>query len=594
MSLRLLPLATLVATLLVGVVAVPVRGQGSGCEWLEGTRNLNSRTVGQNRVTYASTPRIRCDDGRYMQADSALQFQASGYSEFIGNVFFRDRGRTLRARHATYYENLGRLEADGSVVLVEADGNELRGDRLLYLRSGPMRPVELLTMAGGRPEAVLYPTGGDDGPRPDSVRPYLVEADRIFLQGDDLFQAQGDVEVVRDSLNATADSLDYDQAGGALELRGRPARLERGELDLAGRRLRILLPGDVIEEVVAREEGVLTTDSLTVDAPFIRLFLDAGELRRMVAAVPSGSGTDSSATAPRSVLAPPTGVPTAGRAGRAADRGADDDETTDSLPRAVATTREIVMRADSIDVLAPGQRLQRMVAVGSARAVSMARDSLNAPGTPDLIRHDWIEGDTVVAIFTGYRDPDARPDTLPGDSTASREAVPPGDSVGVEAAASAGFADRIASAGSEAASDSAGEAQLESLRAVLDARSLYRLDPDSAQLGDTTAFRGRLPVSYVEARGILLTFEDGQVVHFLYDGLRRGEQLQPVRLPGEVAETPDSAVADTLGLPPDTGRARAGTTAAVRPDGRAAPSGRGGSGLRPRHREHPLRSTPWP
>lgn len=535
--------------------AAPAAGQGAGCEWLPGTRNITSRTVGANRVSYASTPRIRCRDGRYIQADSALQFEASGYMEFIGDVLFRDEGRTLRAARAVYYEGLGRLDAEGDVELIQPDGNEIRGERLRFLREGPQRPREELTVTGGRPTALLYPppapppdpeveatleaeptpdtltlesdslavSSGSVRARPDSltaaldsttvdsvalaapepveaapelaepdsVRPWLIEADRIFLRGEETFTARGDVEVLRDSLRATSDSLAYDQATASLDLSGRPARIVQGELDLSGRELRLLLPGDVIEEVVAREEGRLVTDSLQVEAPFIRLFLSEGLLDRMVASVPR-EPSDSEGDEP---VAAARGRSNTGRTVAAAP------EATDSLPRAHAVGNGIEMRADSLDVVSPAQRLERMIAVGTARAVSTTRDTLNTDDTPEILLHDWIEGDTVIAAF--------------------RE-VPAAD----------GDAER--------------GYQLESLDASLNARSLYRLDPDSTQAADTTAFAARLPVSYVEADGIHLTFVEGEVSRFRYEGLRRGVQLQPVRRPDEIDIPSDTtAVAGT-------------------------------------------------
>lgn len=495
-----------VAVLLVDVSAASA--QGRGCEWLPGTRNITSRMVGANRVSYASTPRIRCSDGRFIQADSALQFQASGYMEFIGRVVFRDDGRTLNASRAVYYENLGRLDAEGDVTLVEADGNEIRGERLLFLRESPQRPREELTVTGGRPVALLYPSretpadtvvADSAGPLPDSTAtaadsagaatpvpeetpeapaappvpdtvpraPYEIVADRIFLRGSEVFTARGDVEVQRDSLRATADSLAYDQQSAALNLNGRPATVVQGELDLQGRSLRIVLPGDVIEEVVARDDALLTTDSLIVDAPFIRLFLSDGLLDRLVAAAPRAAEPDSPGP---------------------------DSVATDSLPRAVATGNGIVMTADSLEVVSPAQKLERMIAIGTARAVSTTRDSLNAADTPELLLHDWIEGQTVTAIFAEQPSSD---------------------------------------------SEEANSYTLETLEASGQARSLYRLDPDSAQLADTTAYRSRLPISYVEADGIFLTFREGQVSRFRYEGLRRGQQLQPVRRPDEVG-APDT------------------------------------------------------
>lgn len=561
----------LLVTLVLTLVSAPVAAQGRGCEWLPGTRNITSRMVGTNRVSYASTPRIRCSDGRYIQADSALQFEASGYMEFIGGVVFREDGRTLTARRAVYYENLGRLDAEGDVELVQPDGNEIRGEQLRFLRQGPQRPREELTVTGGRPSALLYPAPTspesatateptaepianpqadsaaldtvspdtmsvdtmsidvavvdstvadasqlpDSVPGPDSVRvedtpqsadsvrPWRVDADRIFLRGEEVFTARGDVEVTRDSLTATSDSLAYDQLSATLDLTGRPARILQGELDLSGREVRVVLPGDEIREVVARDEARLVNDSLTVDAPVIRLFMSAGQLDRMVASAPRAAD-EATPEEPESAARPARGTRTAARDEEAAP-------SVDSLPRARALGNGIDMVADSLEVVSPAQKLERMIAIGRARAVSTGRDTLNSAETPELLLHDWIEGDTVIAAFI----------QLPADSAGGEPSY-----------------------------------ALETLDAMRNARSLYRLDPDSAQLSDSTAFRSRLPVSYVEAEGIRLSFVDGQVSRFLYEGLRRGRQLQPVRRPDELPVVLDTIVPDTVAAPPGVGDLR--------------------------------------
>ena len=261
---------------------------------------------------------------------------------------------------------------------------------------------------------------------------------------------------------------------GALDLTGRPARVVQGELDLQGLSVRVLLPGDEVEEVVARDEALLTTDSLDVDAPFIRIFMADGVLDRLVAAAPRTPGAPA---APQPQARP--GVP-------------GEEEDSVAPIRARATSSTLTMDADSLDVYAPAERIQSMIAVGGARAVSTVRDSLNSADTPEDILHDWIEGDTVKAAFL----------SVPSDSDPSGE-----------------------------------EIVLESLEARLNARSLYRLEPDSTQRADTTAFRSRLPVNYTEAAGILLLFDEGKIVEMKWDGLQRGIQLQPVRRPDDAPRT---------------------------------------------------------
>jgi hypothetical protein len=485
------------------VLAAPATAaaQVTGCSVLDGTRNVNSLGSNSGRVTYMSRPLLRCRDGRYIEADSLVHYEVSGYTNMIGRVLFRADGRELRANEAQYFENIGRLEAEGDVRLRELErGTVITGQDLLYLRAGPQRPQEQLTVTGDRPRAVLYPRR-DTLRAPDvdldSIAPYEIVADRIYLVGDQFLQAQGTVGVVRDSLLAFSDSLSYDQVGGALDLVGRPARVVEGDLDLRGNRLRVLLPGDVVEEVTAREDAVLDTDSLDVTAPFIRIFMAEGVFDRLVASVPADGGEAGGApVAPGAISGVnPTAVNPPSVTPPVAEPATTDSAATDSVPpvRARAIGNGITMEADSLDVIAPSQRLERMTAIGGARAVSTVRDTLNTTDTPQDILHDWIEGDTVRAAFQAQESE--------GDAEASYA--------------------------------------LESLEARLNARSLYRLDPDSTQRSDTTAFRGRLPVNYTEADGILLFFDAGSVSRMEWVGLRRGIQLQPAKLPGETA-APDS------------------------------------------------------
>jgi hypothetical protein len=58
---------------------------------------------------------------------------------------------------------------------------------------------------------------------------------------------------------------------------------------------------------------------------------------------------------------------------------------------AVAAGRDIT--ADSIDLRLPGQRLQELLAIGRARAETPADTSIVTK------EPDWIEGDTVRAVF---------------------------------------------------------------------------------------------------------------------------------------------------------------------------------------------------
>jgi lipopolysaccharide export system protein LptA len=312
--------------------------------------------------------------------------------------------------------------------------------------------------------------------------PYEVVGDRLFLQGDRFFQAVGRVEIERDSLLAFSDTARYDQEEGTLELRG-SARVEGSGYDLAGRDVQLAVPGGEVRRVRAVREGVLTGDRLRLVAPVIDLFLLDGAMERLVA-VPLRFDPESG------------------------------DEPSDSadLARPVATAEEFRLEADSVEVLAPAQVLDRINAVGGARGESTSRDSLNVEGLPEAARRDWLEGDTVVAVFVR-----AEPQEEPPDTAAEQYVL-----------------ERLVARGS--------------------ARSLYRLLPsDSASRPgvDSPA------VHYVTGSTIVIVMGDGDVDHMEVEGPTRGWHLEPtVRVAEDTTQVRDTLRPDTL--PPDTASVRPG------------------------------------
>ena len=472
------------------------------CRVLPGTRNAVGRTVGGARVVYLSRPRLACDGGIRINADSMVTFEATGFNQLIGNVFFEDQTRRLISENARYFDQVGRLEADGDVSLTDkGSGNVVEGQNLLYLREGYGRNQEELTVWGGRTHALLYPGAGDtEGAPADSARaerrPYDVTSNRIFLRGESYFQASGQVEVLRDSLTAFADTLRYDQERERLLL-DVDALVDQDAYDLSGRQILIMLPGDTIRRVEARGEGHLLGDDLDLEAPFIRLGFSAGAL----------DGLWASPMRPSQELEMTLGFRTL---------PAVLDSVDTRRPEARSADFHVV--ADSIEVKAPGEKLQELFAVGKARAVSSARDSLNTPDTPEVIRRDWMQGDTVVAFF------DEAPATPESDSTTY---------------------------------------VLRQLEARGAAASLYRLEPDStasqadtagvsppgepqpeeeqaAEPGEGTQVVRRGPepaVHYVTADEIVIFFLDGQVDRMEVRGLKQGIHLDPTgRTRGVVAQ----------------------------------------------------------
>ena len=289
------------------------------------------------------------------------------------------------------------VDTTGAVPGADADramaGDSLSADPVADSTAAPSDSITARPDSTGAAAGDTIAAPGDSIATPDAVpdtipelpadtlppEPYEVFGDEIEIVGNDYFKARGEVQILRDSMDARADSLEYIQTQGRLYLDGN-AFVDQPGVDLSAREIMILLPGDVIRDLVARGDGRLLADRLDLASPYIRVELDQGELQGLWAAPLYREGQES--------LEPPLRTAAAGMEPDSADFG-----------RPLAISEDVSMTGDSLDVRAPGQVLERVIAIGRARAVSSARDSLNTEDTPEIIRSDWIEGDTVVAVF---------------------------------------------------------------------------------------------------------------------------------------------------------------------------------------------------
>ena len=472
----------------LGIVSFVDATAQQRCEFVEGSGNLRTVDSGGGPITYVSTPNLVCPDGVRIRADSAVAFEASNYVQLLGDVRFEDPDRRMTARTAEYFTAVGRLQAHGGSELIQkVDGSAVRGEEMIYERAGPDRERSQLDVRGGRPTARLYvgSGSGEAGANTEaSDVPYDIAADRILLEGDSLFRARGGVEIYRNDLQAFGDSVAYDQAAGDLRVMAN-ARMILSGREIKAEEITAAVPGGVVEGVEARYDVVLTTEDLGLQAPLVRVFFTDGVMERLVAA-PITSG-----------VVVPDSLPPVEPAFTEVDR---------ARPVAVADGFEIV--ADSLDILVPGEVLERINATGSARAQSVTRDSLNTPDTPPLARTDWMEGDTIIAVFT-----------LAAQDSVSGAAEP--DSVREQY-------------------------RLEQLMAVGQARSFYRIEAnDSARaLGDR-----RPAIHYVTAAAITLELEAGAIENMEVRGRTEGIHAEPIL----IGVPPDS-----LATPGDTTDAPAG------------------------------------
>jgi hypothetical protein len=337
----------------------------------------------------------------------------------------------------------------------------------------------------------------DDAAQIDT--PFEIDADLIHLVGDRLLEARGRVEITRDDLLSYGDSVSFQQDVGLLTLY-RNARIispdeESGDtLDLRADTITMILPMDVMEELNAVGRAHLLTDAVDIRGPTIRLLFTDEVLNRIVAATAS-------------LPNPPEGPSEETPSGGSGEEG----------PRAVA--EEFILTGDSIDVRLPGGELETVFAIGAARGVSAARDSINSDDTPELIRHDWIEGDTITATFV----------TRPPSSGGALDAF-------------------------EDPSEAAGERRLDRLVAQGEARSFYRTTSDTGTgtgIANSTPDSGPLELNYVLGNEIRLFMQDGEVDRMEVDQAS-GAFFQP----NGASQGPPPPAVDTTAARPTNDRRR--------------------------------------
>jgi hypothetical protein len=329
-----------------------------------------------------------------------------------------------------------------------------------------------------------------------------------------------------DSIQANADTLEYEEALDHLELRGN-ARVDAPEYDLEGETIELSTPIAGEREVRASRAAELTGEDFLLQAERIFLFARDDRLQRLVAlAVPPGpeAGAPPPDPAAERAAAGLQGIESRGRAGRVPTAVA--AVPAEGRPRAFADEFEIT--ADSLEILVPGEQLERLFAAGRARSVSTDRDSLTVAGLPDVAQTDWLEGDTIVVTFAPpvpldpqaaavapSPDAPAAPDTLAAPDAG---VLPTPDTVTTGAAARA--ADK-------AAPDAGGSGtRIERIVAIASARSLYRLPPSdpSARPGvDAPA------IHYVVGDRITIIMQDGEVDRMEVEGGTTGIHLEPLR-----------------------------------------------------------------
>ncbi|CAN5883596.1 hypothetical protein BH23GEM7_BH23GEM7_16760 [soil metagenome] len=477
-SLLLLPLLTAALLALPALASAQVRD----CNLIESVRYEETVQGGVSMVAITGPFLFRCADGTELRANYGTLNQGTRELFLNGNVFYRDPERQMTGQQARYSSAVQRLHATGDVVFTDIiGGSVLRGPEVEYYRVMPGRPLAQV-IATQRPHVTLRPrsqrgTGGE---------PLEVDADRVTIVGEDQFSAVGRVVITRTDINANANEARFDSARELLELRGN-ANVRGEQFDLTGDRIDAILPEGGLQHVLARRNAALEGEDLRVQAPELQLFFARDSLERMVA--------------------------------RSQAEGAEPG-------RATAISRTFRLDADSLDALLPGQRLERVIAVGSARGEARDTTGAGPDGQPAaeavasgeaaaglVIDRDWILGDTIIGFFSAV-------DTVP----------PPPDTAGQERQA---------------------EVQLDRILAQGSARSLYRIRRNDAPEDAPPA------LNYLAGDHIELTLAGGELEVANVTGLRRGVYLDPA--PPAPAEEPVEEDTNATPAAPPAAAAAAGS-----------------------------------
>lgn len=282
-----------------------------------------------------------------LRSDSLEAYGEEGRFYFVGHVSYREPRLTLRSDYLTYFQRDERLLAVQNVVATLPSSSTLRGPQVEFLRPMPgVRPRQSAT-AIGRPTINLVEKDSLGRPQP----PVKITANTVYLQGDSIVSAVGQVVVVRPELTAVGDSLYADGGSGLLRMmrqpritgtRGRPFTLVGETIDLHTKNRKL-------ERVLAKNAAQAHSEDLDLKSDTIDLRVANDLLQQAFV-----WGKD----------------------------------------RANATSPTQTMVADSIHVIMPAQHVRELHALRGAVAEAM----------PDTTKFrtkekDRLTGDTIVAWF---------------------------------------------------------------------------------------------------------------------------------------------------------------------------------------------------
>lgn len=397
--------------------------------------------------------------GRTTRTNST-KLPSGKYNVYVGGGFVGDcqgQNVTLQSDSAEYYGDQGLMYLIGNVHYAEARA-KVDADHMTYWMN------EEHLEAQGNVYAVLASGTTMRGPVADyyrAVAPIRTQAMLVATQRPKLNLVQIDsvtqkptdtVNVVADHITSIADSLVY--AGGDVRVT-RPELFATGDSAFVdqGSGLARLMNKPTIEARRARP--------FTLTGGVIDVFSQNRQVNRVVA-TPQGHATSQDLQ----LFADSVDLRVQlNELQRAIAWGK-------SRAHAIAPDRDII--ADSIDALLPNQRIREIHAVGGAYATSIP-DTM----TVRTLERDWMRGDTLIAVF----------DTL-------------------------------------AARDTSHTPPIKTLTAYNHARAFYHVKPSNSNRGGSSTTRPG--VNYVTGKDINITFAQGAVDSVVVVGKASGVYVEAV------------------------------------------------------------------
>ncbi len=343
---------------------------------------INSAGNTGARVSFLSNPYFSCTDGTQIRADSSITYEATGLTRFIGSVMFREGTEELHSDSAEYYSSLGRLEAEGNVKVEDKlRGNLVIGNELSLVQENLENPEDLMTVKGFPAHAILTPPKQNREPPISSdptmsgdgatVYSSLIDADLLHFIGDRILQAVGNVKVERDSLELSGDSLEIFQDGSSTKLFSNAKITHKhtvsgGPINVRGDSVNILFSNNRLDLIQSMGQAEAIYDNGSIHGSMVDIYFRDEELGRI-----SSRGTTSISL----------------------------ERELDKV-QATAIISDFTITGDSINLELTGGKLVSATAIGTARGASLSGEESSSYQDYPFLREDWIEGDTVVIIFS--------------------------------------------------------------------------------------------------------------------------------------------------------------------------------------------------